>query len=83
MASMPRTSFTLALKMLALVASIFFVLGVELIVAQSQSASKPDLDLAIKLLKEQRVKEAGDILKRLSSQKSDNAEVWYYPHTAM
>lgn len=78
MASTSKTSRMFTLKMLAIVASIFFVLGLERVVAQSQSANEPDLDLAIKLLKEQRVKEAGDILKRLSSQKSDNAEVWYY-----
>jgi hypothetical protein len=40
---MPKTLRTFSLKMLALVASIFFVLGVETTVAQSQSVSQPDV----------------------------------------
>jgi TonB family protein len=67
------------IKVLALVASIFFVSGKTSVLAQVvPTESGPTLQLGIQLVKEKKVSEAVAVLKTVTAKNKQDAEAWYY-----
>ena len=75
-----KLSFALTVaKMLALGASIFFVIGPGAASAQSDSATRSaELKAGIKLVEQRRDFEAVDLLKRVTNKNKTDSEAWFY-----
>ncbi len=68
-----------SIKMLALCASIFFLLGVTRVSAQvGEPQRSEDLQLGIRLIEERNFAHAAQILKHVTSKEPENPEGWFY-----
>jgi len=66
-------------KVLALVASIFFVIGSGIALSQTPAKTRsPELESGIKLVTQNKNAEAVEILKQATTKSKEDAEAWYY-----
>ena len=76
-----KVTSTTKIRMLAVLASIFFCAG-QIALAGQSTAPKTDLDNGINLLNARKFNEAIQVLKKITRTNKTEAEAWYYLGTA-